>query len=231
MTPFDSISSCRSGFFGGPVDEAVNSNYWASMSSSYLPSTKTGLVRFTHTRQHDAAVRLGRLTQGHSVLDVGAGTGLLTKRMIEMGCDVVATDASAAMLEPLKRITPSAILSRAEEIDLGRTFDRVFAIGVLNFTTAPADVLARLGRHVRPGGILVIQVTELSFFGLAYWLVYRLKGFTPFLFSRAWLEDTVRVSGFSLLESVHPLPHDLTVSFVRDTQPKSSLNSVDPCHQ
>ena len=55
------------------------------------------------------------------------------------------------------------------------------AIGVLNFVTDPADVIRRLCRHLEPGGILVLQVTEWSLFGLTYWVNYWLRGLKPFL--------------------------------------------------
>jgi len=68
---------------------------------------------------------------------------------------------------------------------------------------------------VAPGGVLVLQVTEWSFFGALYALTYRLHGFRPFLFTRHWLCDQARAWGFTPVGSEHPLPHDLTMAFRR----------------
>ncbi len=203
------------GVFGGPIDEDRLRAYWDSMSPSYAPGADTGLVRFSHHRQHGAALRLAEPAAGQSVLDAGAGSGLLTRRLVDLGCEVTAVDASEAMIAQLREVSPSAQVGRLETLALDTTFDRVMAIGVLNFVCDPADVLRRLCRHVKPGGILVLQVTEWSLFGLTYWINYWLKGFKPFLFSRDWLTRMVRRYGFEPAGYEHPLPHDLTIAFRR----------------
>src|SRR6202011_6390851 len=54
------------------------------------------------------------------VLDLGAGTGKLTTRLVERGLDVVAVDPIAEMLEMLRNSLPDtpALLGTAEEIPL-----------------------------------------------------------------------------------------------------------------
>src|ERR1700736_6961235 len=54
------------------------------------------------------------------VLDLGAGTGKLTTRLVERGLDVVAVDPIAEMLEMLRKSLPDtpALLGTAEEIPL-----------------------------------------------------------------------------------------------------------------
>jgi SAM-dependent methyltransferase len=119
------------------------------------------------------------------------------------------------MVDKLRRVAATAFLCNLEELDLPATFDAVMAIGVLNFVTAPQDTLRRLCNAVRPGGVLVVQVTEWSLVGLAYSLSYRLHGFRPFLFTRRWLCDQTQAHEFTPLGSEHPLPHDLTIAFRR----------------
>jgi 2-polyprenyl-3-methyl-5-hydroxy-6-metoxy-1,4-benzoquinol methylase len=209
------IQEMQSGLFGGPLDEARVRAYWESMSPSYAPDASAGLVRYSHRRQHDAVFRLARPASGRTALDAGAGSGLLTRRLLEAGCVVTAVDASEAMVEQLREVTGSAVQARLEDLDLRETFDDVYAIGVLNFVCTPEDTLRRLCSHVRTGGTLTLQVTELSVFGLLYWLTYLAKGFRPFLFSRRWLVDRTRQHGFGPIVSTHPFPHDLTIAFRR----------------
>ena len=39
---------------------------------------------------------------GERILDVGCGDGPLTKKLVELGCEVVGVDASPAMIEAAK---------------------------------------------------------------------------------------------------------------------------------
>src|SRR5260221_11337299 len=41
---------------------------------------------------------------GERVLDVGCGDGPLTKKLVELGCEVVGVDASPAMIEAAKAL-------------------------------------------------------------------------------------------------------------------------------
>ncbi|REO42282.1 class I SAM-dependent methyltransferase, partial [Mycobacterium tuberculosis] len=54
------------------------------------------------------------------VLDLGAGTGKLTTRLVERGLDVVAVDPIPEMLDVLRAALPQtvALLGTAEEIPL-----------------------------------------------------------------------------------------------------------------
>jgi ubiquinone/menaquinone biosynthesis C-methylase UbiE len=134
-----------------------------------------------------------------------------------VGCDVTAVDASPAMIEQLRSLTPHVLLAKLEDADLGdEVFDQALAIGVLNFVTDPKMALRRLCRAVKPGGTLVLQVTEWSFFGYMYWLNYLVRGFRPFLLSRQWLTEHTAEFGFRPVGHEHPLPHDLTIAFKRE---------------
>jgi 2-polyprenyl-3-methyl-5-hydroxy-6-metoxy-1,4-benzoquinol methylase len=213
---FSLLPSRQRGMFGGPLDEARVRAYWDSMSPCYAHDADHGLVRFSHGRQHGAVLRLASPVRGERVLDAGAGGGLLTRRLGAAGCHVTAVDSSPAMVEQLREVTPHVVLSKLEALDLGEEqFDHVMAIGVLNFVTDPEGTLRRLCKPVKPGGTLVLQVTEWSIFGLAYWLNYAVRGFHPFLFSRQWLTDRTGELDFEPAGYEHPLPHDLTIAFKR----------------
>jgi len=88
------------------------------------------------------------------VLDLAAGTGLLTRSLVRRELEVVAVDASAPMLDRLRAALPSvdARLGTAEEIPLpDASVDAVVVAQAWHwFDTARAA--AEIARVLRPGG-------------------------------------------------------------------------------
>ncbi|MEV5576120.1 class I SAM-dependent methyltransferase [Spirillospora sp. NPDC052269] len=99
---------------------------------------------------HDA------LPDGASILELGSGTGRVTVPLVARGHPVTAVDASADMLAHI----PSGIrtvLSGIEELALDERFDCVLLMSYLvNYGDRDA-LLAACGRHVSPGGRVLIQ--------------------------------------------------------------------------
>ena len=94
-----------------------------------------------------------------SVLELGCGTGRLTRRLLEKGHAVTAVDNSAEMLSHV----PDAaikVLRDIERLDLGRTFDVVLvASNLVNVgdDDARSAMLAACRRHLAPDGELLFQ--------------------------------------------------------------------------
>jgi SAM-dependent methyltransferase len=90
------------------------------------------------------------------VLDLGAGTGKLTARLVERGLDVVAVDPIAEMLEVLAAALPDtpALLGTAEQIPLpDNSVDAVLVAQAWHWFD-PAQAIGELVRVLRPGGRL-----------------------------------------------------------------------------
>ncbi len=90
------------------------------------------------------------------VLDLGAGTGKLTTRLVERGLDVVAVDPLAEMLEVLRHSLPDtpALLGTAEEIPLDDdSVDTVLVAQAWHWFN-PERALPEVARVLRPGGRL-----------------------------------------------------------------------------
>ena len=88
------------------------------------------------------------------MLDLGAGTGKLTTRLVERGLDVVAVDPIAEMLELLSSALPDtpALLGTAEQIPLpDNSVDAVLVAQAWHWFD-PERAVAEVARVLRPGG-------------------------------------------------------------------------------
>ena len=91
-----------------------------------------------------------------SVLELGAGTGKLTRSLVELGHDVHATDPDPAMLAVLSHELPGVrtSVSSAEEIPAGdRSYDVVVAAQAFHWFDH-ARALPEIARVLKPGGLL-----------------------------------------------------------------------------
>ncbi len=92
----------------------------------------------------------------HDVLDLGAGTGKLTTRLVERGLHVVAVDPIAEMLDVLRATLPDtpALLGTAEQIPLpDNSIDAVLVAQAWHWFD-PERAVAEVARVLRPGGRL-----------------------------------------------------------------------------
>ena len=90
------------------------------------------------------------------VLDLGAGTGKLTSRLVERGLNVVAVDPIEELLEVLRTTLPDtpALLGTAEQIPLpDNSIDAVLVAQAWHWFD-PDRAAAEIGRVLRPGGRL-----------------------------------------------------------------------------
>ncbi|OIN78168.1 class I SAM-dependent methyltransferase [Mycobacterium malmoense] len=91
-----------------------------------------------------------------NVLDLGAGTGKLTTRLVERGLDVVAVDPIPDMLEVLRTSLPEtrALLGTAEGIPLeDNSVDAVLVAQAWHWVD-PERAIPEVARVLRPGGRL-----------------------------------------------------------------------------
>ena len=104
-----------------------------------------------------AAEQLG-LDAGARVLDIGAGTGKLTRRLVSLGFDVAAVEPGAPMLDQLKTAVPEAeaFEGPAEAIPLPDASVRAaFAGQAFHWFDRPR-ALPELHRVIEPGGGLAL---------------------------------------------------------------------------
>ena len=96
---------------------------------------------------------------GERILDLGCGDGVLTKKLADMGCEVVAVDSSLPQIEAARKLGLNAHVISGEELLYEGEFDAVFSNAVLHWIRRiDTDVmLAGVYRSLKPGGRFVAE--------------------------------------------------------------------------
>ena len=188
-----------------------------------------------HARNYDASLRwvLGRplprmlelaseaVRGKRRVLEVAAGTGIVTSAIAQTSEIVVATDYASAMVESLEGRVQDAGLNNVscEQADIyalpyeAAEFDTVVAANVLHLVPDLPAAIEALRKVTKPGGSLVVPTfchdeTRLS------WLVSRVlavsgfpghRRFTMQSLRKAVEENSVEVVGAELLPGLIPV--------------------------
>jgi SAM-dependent methyltransferase len=100
---------------------------------------------------------------GKLVLDVGAGTGAVSRRLVGAGASAVAVDASWPMLAHQASLRPPAVAGDISRLPLDDgAFDGAAAAFVLNHLADPVTALVEMRRVVRQGGFIVASVFSIA---------------------------------------------------------------------
>jgi SAM-dependent methyltransferase len=134
-------------------DRAARSRSFETVAAEYerhRPDYPEEAVRW-------AAEQIG-LADGARVLDVGAGTGKLTRGLVALGFDVVAVEPGAPMLEQLRKAVPEAEahVGPAEAIPLPEASVAGAFAGQAFHWFDPKRALPELHRVIRPEGGLAL---------------------------------------------------------------------------
>lgn len=94
---------------------------------------------------------------GERILDLGCGDGVLTKELMDRGCEVLGVDASPAMVEAAQARGVSAEVMNGHDLPFHEQFEAVFSNAALHWMLEPDEVLRRIWRSLRPGGRFVTE--------------------------------------------------------------------------
>src|SRR5262245_20320461 len=105
-------------------------------------------------------------TSRGTVLELGCGSGLLTRYLVDAGHRVIATDASPAMLELARQTAPAADVRRVTlPDDPLPAADAIVSVGHVLSYLDDADALERAlvaaCVALRPGGLLALDLCDL----------------------------------------------------------------------
>ncbi|HZR79833.1 MAG TPA: methyltransferase domain-containing protein [Candidatus Binatia bacterium] len=92
---------------------------------------------------------------GERVLDVGCGDGVLTARLVELGCKVVGVDGSPEQVAAARERGIDARVESGEELDFDAAFDAVFSNAALHWMKRADAVIDGVWRALVPGGRFV----------------------------------------------------------------------------
>lgn len=108
-------------------------------------------------RYPDALVhRIVTAAPGPELLDVGVGTGIVSRQFQAAGCRVLGVEVDARMAELARRTGVEAEVASFEEWDpAGRAFDAVVSAQAWHWVDSVAGA-AKAARVLRPGGLLAL---------------------------------------------------------------------------
>jgi SAM-dependent methyltransferase len=108
-----------------------------------------------------ALVDFAGLAPGLRLLDVGSGTGAVTRAALTRGCRITAVDMAPNMLRKLQADLPEITVRRMDVTRLDfpdDSFDVVFAGWVLDILDDPAAAVSEIHRVLAPGGTFAASV-------------------------------------------------------------------------
>lgn len=98
---------------------------------------------------------------GERVLDVGCGDGMLTVKLVELGCDVVGIDSSPDMVAAARQRGVDARLldavNLASHAELAGSFDAVFSNAALHWMLPMEAVVRGIAGVLKPSGRFVSE--------------------------------------------------------------------------
>jgi len=94
---------------------------------------------------------------GERILDLGCGDGVLTKKLADLGCEVIGVDSSAPQIEASRKLGLSAFVINGEDLPYNEEFDAVFSNAALHWIRRADPMLAGVYRSLKPGGRFVAE--------------------------------------------------------------------------
>ncbi len=89
---------------------------------------------------------------GERILDLGCGDGVLTRKLIDAGADVVGIDLSESFVASAQAAGIDARLMNGEKLTFDHEFDAVFTNAAMHWMLEKQAVVDGVARALKPGG-------------------------------------------------------------------------------
>jgi trans-aconitate methyltransferase len=111
------------------------------------------------TKYGEALLDLLAPKSGERILDVGCGTGHLTKQIADAGAVVIGIDNSPEMIAAAQRAHPSLAFIQADAVDFHfeEKFDGVFSNATLHWVRPPEAAVKCMAHALKRGGRFVAE--------------------------------------------------------------------------
>jgi len=198
---------------GSDMKERVK-EYYGRWAASYGDPADDGWFAWVRAREMRLVYKMLDIKPGQSILDVGCGSGVYAIELQKQH-EVWAIDFAPEMVERVRGLVARCMRGDVEELALGRTFDRILCLGVLEWVRSPQAALARLAKHLGGEGRLVVLVPRTGLGGWVYRLTKRRDGLSVLLYSPSALRQMAEAVGLRYLEHRTPFPHNFVMAFRR----------------
>ena len=94
---------------------------------------------------------------GERILDLGCGDGVLTKKLADLGCQVIGADSSLAQVDAARKLGLTAYVMNAEDLSFQEEFDAVFSNAVLHWIKRADPMISAVYRALKHGGRFVAE--------------------------------------------------------------------------
>lgn len=93
------------------------------------------------------------------ILDLGCGTGDLTKIISDKSKEVIGLDNSEVMIEKAKEKYPliNFVIGNIINFSINKTFDAIFSNAVLHWVTDAEKAIRNINKHLKTGGRFVAE--------------------------------------------------------------------------
>ena len=145
------------------------------------------------------------ITKRNKILDIGAGTGRITEKLVNSNSTILELDISPEMLK-IARIKINKfinsniyyVISSADELPIkNKTFDKVISVRVIHYVNNWRNTLSEISRVIKRNGLIFISANNSFSFSILAKFIGLMKGdvFNPFHFS-----EELRSQGFKILQ-------------------------------
>lgn len=148
------------------------------------------------------------------ILDAGCGAGYYLHALLEQGLRAEGLDFSKEMVERARRFGFCVNVANLEQnMNVFQKYDKIICAGVMEFCQNDTAALKNLKNILKPSGIIVLLVPNLSFCGRLYELFHRYFGCGRKinLYNVDKIAKLADLCNLKIRDMAMPLPHSLVV--------------------